>query len=85
MINVINSIFYGLGKTNYMLFQSVVINSFFYGTAFILYQVGVFEPSLTLIALMFATGTALDSVLTMGMYVWMLKRKAINVFEPITI
>ena len=27
--NVINSIFYGIGKTSYMLFQSVVINSVF--------------------------------------------------------
>ena len=79
--NVIDSIFYGLGKTNYMLFQSLVINTVFYGTAFILYQVGVFEPSLTLIALMFATGTALDSLLTMGMYVWMLKKKNIDVLN----
>jgi Na+-driven multidrug efflux pump len=79
--NVIDSIFYGLGRTDYMLFQSLVINTVFYGTAFILYQVGVFEPSLTLIALMFATGTALDSILTMGMYVWMLKKKNINVLD----
>lgn len=79
--NVIDSIFYGLGKTNYMLFQSLVINTVFYGTAFILYQVGVFEPSLTLIALMFASGTALDSLLTMGMYVWMLKKKNIDVLD----
>ena len=79
--NVIDSIFYGLGKTNYMLFQSLVINTVFYGTAFILYQIGIFEPSLTLIALMFASGTALDSLLTMGMYVWMLKRKNINVLD----
>lgn len=79
--NVIDSIFYGLGRTDYMLFQSLVINTVFYGTAFILYQVGVFEPSLTLIALMFASGTALDSLITMGMYVWMLKRKNINVLD----
>lgn len=76
--HVIDSIFYGLGKTNYMLFQSLVINILFYGGAFILYEEGVFTPSLTLIALMFATGTALDSLLTMGMYVWLIKRKRIN-------
>lgn len=78
--NVIDSIFYGLGKTHYMLFQSVVINTVFYGTAFILYQVGVFEPNLTLIALMFAAGTALDSILTMFMYKWMLKKDKINIY-----
>lgn len=76
--NVIDSIFYGLGKTNYMLFQSLVINIVFYGTAFILFQVGVFEPSLVLIALMFAIGTALDSLLTILMYIWMLKKKNIT-------
>lgn len=76
--NVIDSIFYGLGKTNYMLFQSIVINTVFYGTVFILYQVNVFEPSLNLIALMFAFGTALDSILTMFMYRWMLKKYNIN-------
>ena len=79
--NVIDSIFYGLGKTNYMLFQSLVINILFYGGAFILYEVGVFTPSLTFIALMFATGTALDSLLTMAMYVWLLKKKRINPLE----
>jgi Na+-driven multidrug efflux pump len=79
--NVIDSIFYGLGKTNYMLFQSLVINILFYGGAFILYEVGVFTPSLTFIALMFATGTALDSLLTMAIYVWLLKKKRINPLE----
>lgn len=80
--NVIDSIFYGLGKTSYMLFQSLVINAIFYGTAFILYQTGVFQPNLTLIALMFATGTALDSILTMFMYGWMLRKHQINILTP---
>lgn len=83
--NVIDSIFYGLGKTNYMLFQSLIINTLFYGAAFILYQTGVFVPSLTLIALMFATGTALDSILTMGMYVWMLRKKNITILKEILV
>lgn len=72
--NVIDSIFYGLGKTSYMLFQSLVINIVFYGTAFILYITGVYVPTLTLIALMFATGTALDSILTYFMYWWMIEK-----------
>lgn len=76
--NVIDSIFYGMGKTSYMLFQSVVINTVFYGTAFILYMIGVYQPTLTKIALMFAAGTALDSVLTYSMFVWMLKRRKIR-------
>ncbi len=79
--NVIDSIFYGLGKTNLMLFQSLVINTVFYGLMFILFQTGVFQPNLTLIALMFATGTALDSILTMILYAIMLKREKINILN----
>lgn len=73
--NVIDSIFYGLGKTNYMLFQSLVINIVYYGLMFILYATGVYEPTLTKIALMFAGGTAMDSVLTYFIFWWMLKKK----------
>lgn len=83
--NVIDSIFYGLGKTSYMLFQSLVINIIFYGTAFVLFTTNVFTPNLTLIALMFASGTALDSLLTMGMYAWMLRKKKINPFKNIEV
>lgn len=81
--NIVDSIFYGLGKTNYMLFQSLVINITFYGVAFILYQTDIYKPTLTLIALMFATGTALDSILTMVMYYWLLNKKKINPLDPI--
>jgi hypothetical protein len=77
--NVIDSIFYGIGKTNYMLFQSIVINTLFYGTAFILYITGIYVPTLTAIALMFAIGTALDSILTYGMFWWYLKKRNIKI------
>jgi len=39
--NVFDSTFYGLGKTNYMLFESVVTNTIYYGIAFILYITGI--------------------------------------------
>lgn len=76
--NVIDSIFYGMGKTEYMLFQSIVINSIFYGTLFILYVSGIYVPTLELIALMFAAGIAFDSLLTYGMFYWMLKKRKIK-------
>jgi len=76
--NVIDSIFYGIGKTKYMLFQSVIINSVFYGSLFVLYVTGIYQPTLILIAIMFAAGIAFDSLLTYGMFVWMLKRKNIR-------
>ncbi len=79
--NVVDSIFYGLGKINLMLLQSIVVNSIYYGTVFILFQLGVFQPNLTLIALMFAIGTAFDSILTMVLYFIMLKKENINIFD----
>ncbi|MDY0209681.1 MAG: MATE family efflux transporter [Bacilli bacterium] len=79
--NVIDSIFYGIGKTKYMLFQSVIINTVFYGFLFILYITKIYQPTLVLIAIMFATGTALDSLLTYGMFAWMLKKKSIKLLQ----
>jgi Na+-driven multidrug efflux pump len=76
--NVIDSIFYGIGKTKYMLFQSVLINFVFYGTLFVLYVTGVYQPTLMLIAIMFAAGIAFDSLLTYGMFIWMLRSKNIK-------
>ncbi len=73
--NVIDSIFYGVGKTNYMLFQSVAVNTLFYGTAFLLYIAGIYTPTLVGISLMFAVGTAVDSVLTFGMFIWYKKKQ----------
>lgn len=81
--NVIDSIFYGIGKTNYMLFQSVVINAVFYGTLFVLYVTDIYNPSLELIALMFAGGIAFDSLLTYGMFVWMLKKRKLKINTPV--
>lgn len=82
--NVIDSIFYGIGKTNYMLFQSITVNTLFYGTAFVLYSTGIYTPTLTLIAIMFAMGIAFDSLLTYIMFVWMLKKRKISIFDSIT-
>lgn len=82
--NVIDSIFYGIGKTQYMLFQSVTINSLFYGTLFILYVTGVYRPTLNLIALMFAAGIALDSLLTYGIFVWMLRKRHMKILYRLT-
>ena len=54
--NIMDSTFYGLGKTHYMLYQSLVVNIIVYGLAFILYLTGVFIPTLTSIALLFGFG-----------------------------
>ena len=79
--NVFDCEFYGLGKTNYMLFESVVTNSIYYGTAFILYLYGFWTPTLTGIALLFGIGNAFDSIVSGGAYAYLLKRKNINILE----
>ena len=77
--NVFDSTFYGLGKTNYMLFESVVTNTIYYGTAFILYLCGAWTPSLIGIALLFGIGNAFDAIVSFVAYVFLLKKKKINV------
>ena len=77
--NVFDSTFYGLGKTNYMLFESIVTNSLFYGGAFILYLTGVWVPSLIGIAILFGLGNAFDSIVSLGAYIFLLKKEKIKI------
>lgn len=79
--NVFDSTFYGLGKTNYMLFESVVTNVIYYGGAFILYLFGVWEPTLIGIALLFGIGNAFDSIVSLVAYLFLLKKKKINILD----
>jgi len=79
--NVFDSTFYGIGKTNYMLFESVVTNTIYYGGAFILYLCGVWQPSLIGIALLFGLGNVFDSFVSLVAYLFLLKKKKINIFD----
>ena len=79
--NVFDSTFYGLGKTNYMLFESVVTNLIYYGTAFILYLCGVWQPTLIGIALLFGIGNAFDSVVSLVAYIYLLKKNKISILN----
>lgn len=79
--NVFDSIFYGLGKTNYMLFESVVTNIIYYGGAFILYLCGVWTPSLIGIALLFGIGNAFDAIVSLIAYAFLLKKNKINILD----
>ena len=73
--NVFDSTFYGLGKTNYMLFESVVTNTIYYGIAFILYATNAWTPTLTGIALLFGIGNAFDSAVSFIAYRFLLKKE----------
>lgn len=78
--NIFDSVFYGLGKTNYMLFESVVTNMIYYGTAYVLYLMGIWTPTLTGIALLFGFGNAFDSLVSFGAFVFLLKKEKISIF-----
>ena len=77
--NVFDATFYGLGKTHYMLFESVVTNTVYYGIAFALYATGVWVPTLTGIALLFGIGNAFDSIVSLVAYRVLLKKEGIRI------
>lgn len=79
--NVFDSSFYGLGKTHYMLFESVVTNTVYYGIAFILYAANMWIPTLSGIALLFGIGNAFDSVVSLIAYIFLLKKEKINILH----
>ena len=79
--NVFDASFYGLGKTHYMLFESIVTNVIYYGICFILYISKLWTPSLISIALMFGIGNAFDSIVSFFAYRYLLKRKNINILN----
>ena len=77
--NVFDSTFYGLGKTNYILFESVITNTIYYGTAFILYLTGIWVPTLTGIAVLFGIGNGFDSIVSFGAYVFLLRKQRLSI------
>ncbi|SFH90980.1 Na+-driven multidrug efflux pump [Pseudobutyrivibrio sp. OR37] len=66
--NIFDATFYGRGKTEYMLLESVVTNSIYYGLFFVLFVTGFWTPTLIGIALMFGGGNAFDSVVSYLVY-----------------
>lgn len=75
---ILDSTFYGVGKTNYMLYQSLCIDVFYYGIAFILYITKRFTPTLFTISLMFGIGMILDFIPTAILYRKLLHDKQIR-------
>ncbi len=79
--NVFDATFYGIGKTSYMLFESIVTNTIYYGVAFILYKTGVWIPTLEGIALLFGICMAFDSIVSLVAYTFLLKKKKLNILD----
>ena len=61
---VTDSLFYGLGKTRYMAYQSIITNGTVYAAAFLLYVAGLWEPDYLSVMLLFGLGILVDSILT---------------------
>jgi len=80
--NVFDMTFYGRGKTNYMLFESVVTNSVYYGVFFILCLKGIWVPTLTGIALMFGGGNAFDSIVS-GIAYYVFRKRQSDKMSPL--
>lgn len=75
--NVCDSTFYGCGRTDYMLLESVVTNTIYYGFFFILYLTGKWVPTLTGIALMFGFGNMFDTIVSGMVYIRFLRKRGI--------
>lgn len=73
--SILDSTFYGLGLTHYMLIQSICIDLFYYGIMFILYVTEVFKPNLLSISLMFGIGLTLDFIPTLVLYIRLLRKE----------
>ena len=74
---VTDSVFYGLGKTKYLAYQSFITNGTVYLAAFTLYVSGIWEPSFEGVMALFAIGIVVDTILTVSFLIRALY------FEPV--
>lgn len=72
--NIIDSYFYGMGRMDLMLYQSLIVNIVFYGGAFAAYHLGYFQPTLLGIAVMFGIGIVFDAIVTFALFVMVYHR-----------
>ena len=61
---VMDSFFYGLGRTKYLAYQSAITNGTVYVVAFILYVTGAWNPTFEGVMFLFALGIVIDTALT---------------------
>ena len=66
---VTDSVFYGIGRTRYMAFQSIITNGTVYLVAFALYAAGTWVPTFEGVMWLFFYGIAVDSGLTL-LFLW---------------
>ena len=61
---VIDSVFYGIGQTKYLAYQSLLTNGSIYLAAFLLYITGAWDPTFEGVMVLFSLGILFDSFLT---------------------
>ncbi len=61
---VADALFYAIGKTESLAIQTIITNVVVYGTAFVLFQLNIFIPTLDSIAILFSLGIVVDGILT---------------------
>ena len=76
---ILDSTFYGLGRTDYMLIQPLCIGGFYCGVIFIPCLADVFVPTLAGIALMFGIGITAGFMPALILYIRMLKKENIRI------
>ena len=76
--NIFDATFYGAGRTDLLLLESVLTNTLYYGTAFILYRAHIWTPTLYGIALLFGIGNAFDAVVSGLVYRHFIKQSCIT-------
>lgn len=63
-----DSVLHGRGKTGYLALQSLITNVGVYGSVFVLYLLGIVQPTLQGIAILFGTGILVDTFVTWWLY-----------------
>ena len=79
--NIIDSYFYGTGRTDLILYQSLIINIIYYGSLYIIFEKGIFIPTLNNIAIIFGIGMSIDSFFTLLQYLKLKSKKDIKIIN----
>ena len=76
--SVFDQYFYGTGRICLILYQTLIINLFFYGTAYILHVMNMFSVTLDNILLIFGLSLMFDSLLTYFQYMRVRKQNQLK-------
>jgi Na+-driven multidrug efflux pump len=75
--HLIDSAFYGGGRTDYMLWQTLIVNLGVFGTAFVANSLGYWSSSLKSVTILFGLGIICDTMVTTVQY-WIWRRRSFS-------